>query len=36
MLKIDRRNHSVGVVMTNKDPEIPQVESGVEKLVFGM
>ncbi len=36
MLKIDCRNHSVGVVMTNKDPEIPQEESGVEKLVFRM
>ena len=36
MLKTDCRYHSIGVVMTNKDPEIPQEESGVERLVFRM
>lgn len=33
MLKINRRNHRIGAVMTNRDPEAPQEESGVEKLV---
>lgn len=33
MLKIKRKNHALGVVMTNRDSEVLQEESGVEKLV---
>lgn len=33
MLKIHRRDGSVAVVMTNKDPGAPQEESGVEQLL---
>lgn len=33
MLKIDLRCDSLAVVMTNKDPEAPQEESGVEQLL---
>lgn len=36
MLKINCKNHTIGVVMTNKNPEVPQEESGVEKLVDRM
>lgn len=33
MLKINYRDDSIAVVMTNKDPEVPQEESGVEQLL---
>lgn len=33
MLKINCREDSIAVVMTNKDPEVPQEESGVEQLI---
>ena len=33
MLKMDLKVDSVAVVMTNKDPEAPQEESGVEQLL---
>lgn len=35
MLKINCRDDSIAVVMTNKDPEVPQEESGVERLLDG-
>lgn len=34
MLKINCKDTSAAVVMTNKDPEVPQEESGVEWLLF--
>ena len=33
MLKINCRDYSTAVIMTNKNPEVPQEESGVEQLL---
>ena len=33
MLKINYKDNCISVVMTNKDPDVPQEESGVERLV---
>lgn len=33
MLKINYKDNCISVVMTNKDPDVPQEESGVERMV---
>lgn len=33
MLKLNLSNRSIGIIMTNKDPEVPQEESGIEAQI---